>query len=245
MASKRIELIARTAVALIAERGLRGLTHRAVDEAAGLPPGSTSYHARTRAKLIETALTWMADTEERDISGSSGTLPRTVDASAQLIAEFLHTAITRERRRTLARLNLALEAGRHPQLRATYHRLGARFRHLTETLLRDLGSPEPVRHTRMVIAWCEGMIFDSLVGGGSAGPPTPAELRTGTAELLGSLLAGTPHRDVRPLEANGSHAPQPHPQEHGQHHQQPHQGHHQPERLGQQPNPRHHDQAPS
>ncbi len=37
----RHERIADAALNLLAERGMRGLTHRAVDEAAGLPQGST------------------------------------------------------------------------------------------------------------------------------------------------------------------------------------------------------------
>ncbi|HLL33473.1 MAG TPA: TetR/AcrR family transcriptional regulator, partial [Streptomyces sp.] len=48
----RADLVADTALALLAERGMRGLTHRAVDEAAGLPQGSTSNVARTRQALL-------------------------------------------------------------------------------------------------------------------------------------------------------------------------------------------------
>ena len=40
------------ALAVLAEQGMRGLTHRAVDAAAGLPPGSTSYYFRSRAALV-------------------------------------------------------------------------------------------------------------------------------------------------------------------------------------------------
>jgi AcrR family transcriptional regulator len=49
----RREAIADAAVGVIADRGIRGLTHRAVDEAAGLPAGSTSYYFRSRAALLE------------------------------------------------------------------------------------------------------------------------------------------------------------------------------------------------
>ncbi|WFR73994.1 TetR family transcriptional regulator [Prescottella defluvii] len=41
----RTALIADAAVTLIAQQGLRALTHRAVDRAAGIPEGSTSYYA--------------------------------------------------------------------------------------------------------------------------------------------------------------------------------------------------------
>ena len=40
------------ALAVLAEQGMRGLTHRAVDTAAGLPAGSTSYYFRSRAALV-------------------------------------------------------------------------------------------------------------------------------------------------------------------------------------------------
>ncbi|MGA5424823.1 TetR/AcrR family transcriptional regulator [Streptomyces lavendulocolor] len=59
----RADLIADAALALLAERGMRGLTHRAVDEAAGLPQGSTSNYARTRQALLETAVRRLADRE--------------------------------------------------------------------------------------------------------------------------------------------------------------------------------------
>ncbi|MHC3389018.1 TetR/AcrR family transcriptional regulator [Streptomyces lavendulocolor] len=59
----RADLIADAALTLLAERGMRGLTHRAVDEAAGLPQGSTSNYARTRQALLETAVRRLADRE--------------------------------------------------------------------------------------------------------------------------------------------------------------------------------------
>ena len=40
------------ALELVGTQGMRGLTHRAVDAAADLPPGSTSNYFRTRAALL-------------------------------------------------------------------------------------------------------------------------------------------------------------------------------------------------
>ncbi|MBB4932372.1 DNA-binding transcriptional regulator YbjK [Lipingzhangella halophila] len=191
----RVELIARTAVSIIAQRGLRGLTHRAVDEAAGLPPGSTSYHARTRVRLIETALTWLAEEDEQDLGEGESLDPGSAGGAAALIAEFTHSAVARDPDRTRARLELALEAGRNPDLRAVYDRIGARFRGLAERLMRELGSPEPARHARTVIAWMEGMAFDSLAGSGAAAPPSRSELHEGAAELLRALLPASRPRE--------------------------------------------------
>ncbi|MFB6526395.1 TetR/AcrR family transcriptional regulator [Streptomyces sp. NPDC056399] len=54
--ASRADRIGDAALDLLVERGMRGLTHRAVDERAGLPQGSTSNHARTRQALLETAV---------------------------------------------------------------------------------------------------------------------------------------------------------------------------------------------
>ena len=47
MEQDRRQLIARTALHVLATAGARGLTHRAVDTAAAVPAGSTSYYFRT------------------------------------------------------------------------------------------------------------------------------------------------------------------------------------------------------
>ncbi|WP_308201381.1 TetR/AcrR family transcriptional regulator [Sphaerisporangium perillae] len=56
--------MAEAAITLLVERGMRGLTHRAVDEAAGLPLGSTSNLARTRAALLALTLARLTALEE-------------------------------------------------------------------------------------------------------------------------------------------------------------------------------------
>ncbi|MGW2304253.1 TetR/AcrR family transcriptional regulator [Streptomyces sp. NPDC001809] len=59
---------------------MRGLTHRAVDERAGLPQGSTSNHARTRQALLETAVRRQVQLESRvltpdELPGAAGPGP--------------------------------------------------------------------------------------------------------------------------------------------------------------------------
>jgi len=48
----RESVLLAAAVHVVASAGLRGLTHRAVDRAAGLPEGSCSAYMRTRAALL-------------------------------------------------------------------------------------------------------------------------------------------------------------------------------------------------
>lgn len=77
--SARGELITDAALALLAERGMRGLTHRAVDERAGLPQGSTSNYARTRQSLLEATVRRLAERESRVLA--PGELPAPAPAA--------------------------------------------------------------------------------------------------------------------------------------------------------------------
>ncbi|MER7751838.1 TetR/AcrR family transcriptional regulator [Kitasatospora sp. NPDC097643] len=194
MTPPRPTLIADAAIALIAERGLRGLTHRAVDEAAGLPTGSTSNLARTRIALLELVLTRIVELESGDhlllADAPPPGPPR--DLIVQFGADALHQALTAGRALTLARLELALEATRRPELRVVYDRLGARFYDYAVVLLARCGSTEPAADARRLIRWCDGVLFNSTAGSGHAHPPTPAELREELARYLGTLLDQRP-----------------------------------------------------
>ena len=69
LGADRRDAIADAAIHLVATRGLRGLTHRAVDAEAGLPPGSTSYYLRTRNALLTACVNRML---ARDVSYDAG-----------------------------------------------------------------------------------------------------------------------------------------------------------------------------
>jgi DNA-binding transcriptional regulator YbjK len=185
----RADLVADTALALLAERGMRGLTHRAVDEAAGLPQGSTSNLARTRQALLELAVRRLADREARVLALHEMPDPRTGSgALADALALATHRALTRNRELTLARYELALEATRRPELRAYFDATGARFRDQLAALVTGLGSTDPARHTLSLIAWADGLMFSCVAGSFSAATPSLEEVRAGLRELLEGML---------------------------------------------------------
>jgi DNA-binding transcriptional regulator YbjK len=198
MTTPRAALIADTAIAVIAERGLRGLTHRAVDEAAGLPSGSTSNHARTRVALLRSALLRIAERESEGFTSDDPRLAAAFDAVSrepsgealvEIIAAGLRQALTTNRALTLARFELALEANRRPELRELYDRTGAGFGALATELLARAGVPEPSRQAPRLVRWCEGVLFYTTVGAGGAHVPELAELRADVARYLAALRA--------------------------------------------------------
>ncbi|MEU6680070.1 TetR family transcriptional regulator [Streptomyces sp. NPDC046925] len=193
----RSELIADAALSLLAERGMRGLTHRAVDEAAGLPQGSTSNHARTRLALLEAAVSRLAEREgavlaPAELRGLPAAGPENREPVITALALALHRYLTGDHRLLLvSRYELALEATRRPELRAVYDAAGARFREPLVALMHAMGSPEPERHALSLVAWCEGLLFTCAAGSHHTRPPDQKALRSGVRELLRGMLDET------------------------------------------------------
>lgn len=187
--ASRADLVADAALALLAERGMRGLTHRAVDEAAGLSQGSTSNVARTRQALLELAVRRLADREARVLALHELPDPRAgAAATADALALAAHRALTRNRELTLARYELALEATRRPELRAHFDAAGARFRDLLTALVTGLGSTDPARHALSLAAWADGLLFSCVAGSFHAETPSLRQVRAGLGELLDGML---------------------------------------------------------
>jgi AcrR family transcriptional regulator len=78
--SARTRQVGDAAIAVLAEHGARGLTHRAVDQAAGLPPGTTSNYARTRAALLTLVLTRIDELDTAEATGGVDVADVTNDA---------------------------------------------------------------------------------------------------------------------------------------------------------------------
>ena len=182
--SGRTRQVGDAAIAVLAEQGARGLTHRAVDHAAGLPPGTTSNYARTRAALLTLALSRIAELDLAE--GSAGVAG---SGLADGVAQMVHRWITEpgQRQRFLARLELAFEATRRPELRAAYDEMGRAFRVEAGRLLAAAGSAHPERDAWTLIAWVEGTAFYALAGAGGTAVPSLAELRAQVANLLAGL----------------------------------------------------------
>ncbi|WP_460796046.1 TetR/AcrR family transcriptional regulator [Microbacterium sp. GXF0217] len=116
----RRNALADAGIAVLAAEGSRGLTHRAIDEQAGVPTGTASNYFRTREALIaglfERIGARLAPTPE-DLERRASQEP-----SRELFAEYLRDIVRRlstNREVTLALFELRLESARRPELAAT------------------------------------------------------------------------------------------------------------------------------
>lgn len=167
-AASRRDLAAGAALAVLAEHGSRGLTHRAVDTEAGLPPGSTSNYFRTRSALLEAALRRhieldLPPAELLEQIGES-------ELSREQARELLNAALARvidpaARPMIAARYELVLEATRREELRREYARARERVLALAEMVLRASGCERPTEHAEQMTILMDGIALDQLLDG--------------------------------------------------------------------------------
>ena len=96
------------AVRLVGSDGVRALTHGRVDTEAGLPPGSTSNHFRTRAALVAGVIEWIAKGERRD--GGDPEAIRTPEDLTRMLVHLIEVQSGPLATRTRARYALFLDA---------------------------------------------------------------------------------------------------------------------------------------
>jgi len=188
----RRDLIADAAISTVAAAGLRGLTHRAVDTAAGLPAGSTSYYFRTRSALISACYLRLAELSVADVDRWEAEHGRPdPDHAAEALAALLHHWLTVARDRQLARFELSLEATRRPELRADLESAGLAARSRATTLLAALGAPRPAQAADLLAAWTDGLLYDRLAGAPAASRPAPdvTELIPVVRRMLAAVLS--------------------------------------------------------
>ena len=190
----RRALIADAAISTLARDGMRGLTHRAVDRAAGLPEGSASYYFRTRQALLQATVERLAELTSADMLGGAAMPDRTavpplpgheLDALAGVAAALIESWLTTGRERQLARYELSLEATRRPELRQTLVTTGAAIRAFVADRFAAAGVPDPRQRAADFAAFIDGLLFDQIAGAGNR-ELTARDVRA----AIGTLLAG-------------------------------------------------------
>ncbi|WP_328946906.1 TetR family transcriptional regulator [Streptomyces sp. NBC_00250] len=167
--SERREAIANSGIRIIARDGVRALTHRAVDREAGIPQGSTSYHAKTRLALVDLivdALAARSKADAEELAASLSTMSERehrldVEELAALIAGLVETLASR-RDDMRARYALILELDDAPHLRAKLtaeSEVHAITRQVTASALARTGLPDSDARVEELIALTDSLVF--------------------------------------------------------------------------------------
>jgi len=137
----RREGILNAAIDLLANRGLDGVTHRAVDETAGLPQGSTSYYYPRKAVLLVAAAEHLAGLLEKDcddlqVGFAEKASKDGLDAAVAYVADELVNYTDASRHLFLARMELTMAAARREELAGVGEQLSAAARRPIAFFLR-------------------------------------------------------------------------------------------------------------
>jgi DNA-binding transcriptional regulator YbjK len=160
--------LADAAITTLAREGSRGLTHRAVDRAAGVPEGSTSYYFRTRLDLLRAIVRRMSELDVASIPASAHT---SAEEFAEDFTAAVHGLLTAGRDRQVARYELTLEGTRRPELRQALRANAAPVHDRLTEQLAALAVPEPGIRAQDLLALLEGLLFSHLTAADGAPPP--------------------------------------------------------------------------
>lgn len=189
MTQDRRQLLARTALQVLATAGARGLTHRAVDTRAGLPTGSTSYYFRSRTALLRACVEDLAAQDHADLDVMAPLLAAADgEALGQVLADVLLRWLSTDRERHIARYELSMEALRRPELAEDLHRSGTTIRQRVADVLAGLGAADPVEQAHWLVACLDGVVFDRLVGANAGAAVERAQLAVMTQRLTSAVL---------------------------------------------------------
>lgn len=160
-------------VALLASSGVRGVTHRAVDERAKVPAGTASNYFPDRDALLVGAARRIVDLQLEDMTAGSSAAPDGVDPLdhlAELIAGALISASSTHRDRYLAIFELQLESRRRPEVGRALEGLAATAAAFTTALHSDLSLPVPPEAVVTLMTLYGGALFGLVTG-----PDVPAD----------------------------------------------------------------------
>ncbi|KJC64787.1 TetR/AcrR family transcriptional regulator [Agreia bicolorata] len=160
---ERRSALADAGIRVLAEEGARGLTHRAVDSAAGTPRGTASNYFPTRDDLISALVDRIGERltpHPEAVSSRSARLP-----DRKLFADYLRDVVRRlsaDPHVSLALFELRLEAARRP---AVAEALGAwRQRAFQDDVAFNEGSGLPGGQTEIALFHyaIDGLMLDKL-----------------------------------------------------------------------------------
>jgi DNA-binding transcriptional regulator YbjK len=180
MGARREEVLD-AAIQVLGTRGMRGLTHRAVDVAANLPLGSTSNCFRSRDALIAGILErlnvvakegWFNLASQFGVDGQLE--EGNIDRFAEVLGLYLKYLTGPGRIVTLACHAIYTEAAIRPELQPLVVKADEELAGWGAEFLRQLGLPNPTRNFWILMALIDGLMARQLAAPDPSFEPIPA-----------------------------------------------------------------------
>jgi DNA-binding transcriptional regulator YbjK len=196
--SSRRELLLDAAIRVLGERGVRAVTHRAVDAEAGVGAGSTANYFATRDALFRAIVERFAQRERANFDEVAARVcPVSPAELGRALAETARDSAGRNRALTLSRYALLVESANNPVLREQMAATGARVSNWFATWLRLIGSRDPDHHVHVVGNYLTGLVLHQLAIPDPHFDPTD-KITSLLESLVGAGPASTPGAQAAP-----------------------------------------------
>jgi DNA-binding transcriptional regulator YbjK len=172
--SARQQQVLDAAIDVLGTRGMRNLTHRAVDDRAGVPLGSTSNLFRTREALIAGVLGRLQEREKAGWANLAGEGLADREAFVAALGRFVRELTGEGRVITLARHAIFVEASHNPALQAQIARAQQELAVWAIPFVAALGSKDPATDLRLILSFVDGLLVNQLASPAEDFDPTPA-----------------------------------------------------------------------
>lgn len=165
--SNRREVLMDAAARVVADKGMRGLTHRAVDSEAGVPQGSTSAYFRTRDALVTALTEHLAARLSADVGRVEAEIdkrPKDLDNAVEHTLALLNAWYDDETF-TGARLELRMAARREPAVLEVYRPSHQALIDLTARIVDRIGLDHPRERAVTLLDAIDGVFVGSMTHG--------------------------------------------------------------------------------
>jgi DNA-binding transcriptional regulator YbjK len=189
------------AIKVLGERGMRALTHRAVDAEAGVAAGSTANYFPTREGLLEAVVEQVSAMERARFDEIAAKVcPATPAELGCAMAGWAREATGARRALTLSRYAILVEAGHNAKIRHQLAETGSKVNAWFANWLRLIGSRNTSHDVHVLGNYITGLMLHQLAMPDPGFDPTDK-----ITALLESLVqpAGTPARNSARHDGTG------------------------------------------
>jgi TetR/AcrR family transcriptional regulator, regulator of biofilm formation and stress response len=155
------DALVKATIRIVAAKGVRKLTYRAVAQEAGVTHGTVQHHFANLDELLEAALEYCVRVS---LDGSSQPPDSDrVDDYVKTLGESVRNTLDEQ----VFQYELVLESRRRPDLRPHVDRYYENYRAATRDSLRRMGLPHDIHTVDVVFSALDGLVFRAVALGGS------------------------------------------------------------------------------
>jgi DNA-binding transcriptional regulator YbjK len=166
--------ISRAALEVVGDKGVEGLTHRAVAAVADVPLGSTTYHFKTLDDLLVAAIREAKQATDDELLDWSEAVRREGGDLAAALASYVLDMLTHHWNRTVVEIELYMAALRRPRLLE----LSREWDESLRAVLADHTDPETAKILAMTV---DGVLVRAMIHG----KPSRDEVETVFRRVIG------------------------------------------------------------